>query len=153
LKIDKDVEHATRRAFAGAVADEPAKFEAAMLALADRDEDFARDALVLGLAVDTVAWLSVHDGRRPDDEHLADLARAFNRQESWAEIDPGQILPFLTSLADHAPVQDGLPLGDLAILTFAVGGWLLSEFLPEGAAWTDFLDGILATLESAPAPG
>jgi hypothetical protein len=43
-----------------------------------------------------------------------------------------------------------LDIGDIAAASLAIGGWLLSAFLPEGKHWNDFLDDILDTLETIP---
>lgn len=151
MKVDKQVEPSVREALGAAVAGEADRFDRAIERIGGRGDDFARDAVNLGLAIDATALYSVHQGQRPDDEQLADLARSFNQAEGWAEIAPDAPLKFLTALADQTPITDVVPLEDVALLTFGVGGWLLSAFLPEDVEWTDFLDRILDRLESAPA--
>lgn len=146
MKIDERVEPAVREALGAAVAGEADRFDQAIERIGARGDDFARDAVNLGLAIDVAALFVVHQGRHPDDEQLADLARSFNEAEDWAEIAPDAPLKFLTALADQTPITEVVPLGDAALLTFGVGGWLLSAFLPEGAEWTDFLDRIINRL-------
>jgi hypothetical protein len=150
MKIDTEIEPAVREALAAAVAGEADQFNKATGQIGERGDDFALEAVHLGLAVGITALYSVHEGRRPDDEQLAELAGAFEETEFWAGIDPGKPLRFLTALADGTPITDVVPLEDSALLTFAVCGWLLSAFLPEEAEWTDFLDQILERLESEP---
>jgi hypothetical protein len=150
VKINPEVERAVRRILAGAVAEEPDRFETGMLALADKGDAFAGEALVLVVAIDSAALFSIHEGHRPDDEQLRYLATAFEESQAWAQIDHEVALKFLAAIADQIPVQDALPLDDLVEVAFVVGAWLLTAFLPEGKDWTDFLDVLLEKIEATP---
>ena len=152
MHIDSNVEPAVRKVYAGAVAEEPERFESALADTAEQGEDFARACLVLAVTIDSVALFAIHDGQRPDDEQLRYLARAFCEAHRWAEIDEENASTFLTALADRRPLADVLPTGDVAEIAYVLGAWLLVAFLPEGKDWTDFLDEILDALESSPAP-
>jgi hypothetical protein len=152
VEIDKVVESVVREAFAAAVADEPDRFAAAVVDLANRGDDVTRDAVGLAVAVDTMALLVLHDGEPLDDEKLAALTRDFVASRSWSGIGEDEAHAFLTAIAgiDRELLHDLSP-GDIGHLSLVLGSWLLSAFLPEDREWTDLLDAILDMLESAPA--
>jgi hypothetical protein len=154
VEIDKDVESVVREAFAAAVAQEPDRFAAAVVDLANRGDDFTRDAVGLAVAVDTMALLVLHDGEAPDDDELTELTREFVASRSWSGIGEDEAHRFLTALAgfDRELLHDLSP-GDIGHLGLVLGSWLLSAFLPEDKDWTDLLDALLDILESAPAEG
>jgi hypothetical protein len=152
MKVDDTIEPSVREAFAAAVAQEPERFEAALAVLAAGGDAFAGAALKLALAVDATALYNLHDGDWPDDEQVAAVAQAFSKSEQWAQVEPDVAVKFLTALAHQAPVLDVLALEDVIDTAFAVGGWLLSAYLPEDKDWTDYLDEILTGLEAAPEP-
>lgn len=153
MKIDKVVEPAVREAFAASVAEEPDRFNAVVAEIADRGEDFTRDAVVLAVAVDAMALLALHDGERLDEEELTAFARDFVESQGWADIAAADAHRFLVAISGtERRLPDVLPLGDLGLISFALGGWLLSAFLPEGMDWTHLLDELLDVLESAPEP-
>ena len=154
MKIDKSVESAVREAFAASVAEEPERFESALEVIADRGEAFTKDAVNLAIAVDAAALVLLHDGEAPDEDQVEELAHDFVETQSWAEISPDVATRFLVGASsDETTWSEALPVGDIAQASFAVGGWLLSAFLPEDKDWTDFLDEILGRLEAAPEAG
>jgi hypothetical protein len=53
------------------------------------------------------------------------------RPNEWADIDATTTLTYLTSLADRKSPLDGLELAEVFFAAFAVGGWLVSAFLPD----------------------
>jgi hypothetical protein len=149
MKIDKDVELAVREALAGAVAGEAERYDAAVLAIGRAGDTFGNKALDLVFAIDSTALFSIHEAQRPDDEQLQTLAQDFAEQEQeWSDIDEATARTFLTALADVKSPLEVLPVQNVMFAAFAIGGWLLSAFLPEDGKWTDFLDAILDRLES-----
>lgn len=152
MKVDHAIESTVREAFAAAVAQEPERFEAALATLAASGDAFAGAALNLALAVDATALYSLHDGEWPDDEQVAAVAQAFSKSEQWAQVEPEAAVKLLTALAHQVSVLDVLTLEDVVDTAFAMGGWLLSAYLPEDKDWTTYLDEILAGLESTPEP-
>ena len=149
MKIDKDVELAVREALAGAVAGEAERYDAAVLAIGRAGDFFGNKALDLIFAIDSAALFSIHEAQRPDDEQLGMLAQEFAEQEQeWSDIDEATARTFLTALADVKSPLEVLPVENVMFAAFAIGGWLLSAFLPEDGKWTDFLDVILDRLES-----
>lgn len=151
MKIDQNVEHAVRQAYAGAVGGEVGEFDSAVEAIAVRGNEFASRALTLAHAVNSGAMFSAHEGQRPDDEQLVYLTRTFTEQETdWIDLDEDVTRSYLTSLADRRSPLDDIALGDAMVASFAIGGWLLSAFLPEGGSWVDFLNQILDVVESVP---
>ncbi len=150
MEIDKNVERATREALGGAVAGEPKRYGSAILAFSEEGEAFGNQALDLVFAIDSAALFFVHHAQRPDDEQLRLLANDFAEQEGWSGTDEATTLAYLTALADGKSPLESLPPVDVVFAAFAIGGWLLSAFLPDDGAWTDFLDAILDRLESEP---
>jgi hypothetical protein len=148
VKIDKKVEPAVREALASSVAGERERFDTATTTIAQSGDDFVNRALALVFAIDATALYSIHDGQRPSDEQLDFLSREFTRQEDWTDVDAVTALTYLTALADTRPPLDALSLPDVFFTSFAVGGWLLSAFVPNDLKWTDFLDTILDKIES-----
>lgn len=149
MKIDSTVEPLVREAFAASVAAEPERFTAALGAISERGDAAASSALELALAVDRVALLSVHSGQVPDDQQLDYLAGGLaDDAQDWApSVTVESARAFLEAVAKGTPAT--LNAGDLIELAFGTGGWLLSSF-EVGMTWTQFLDQILDTLESAP---
>ena len=153
MKIDKTVESSVREAFAASVAEEPERFDAALEVIADQGESFTQNAVNLAIAVDAVALVLLHDGEAPDEDQVKELAHDFVATQAWAGISNDVATGFLTGASsDVTPLSDVLPIGDIAQASLAIGGWLLSAFLPEDKDWTDFLDEILGRLEATSEP-
>jgi hypothetical protein len=149
LKIDSTVEPLVREAFAGAVNKNGKRLEDAIAAIAGRGDDATTKALALALAVDNVALTLIHSGQRPPDAQLEYLAQRLAADAAdWAPdvVTREKARSFLGSLVDPAPTA--LPWGEVAMLAFGTGGWLLAAFLPDDKDWTDFLDEIEDALES-----
>ena len=151
MNIDKGVESAVREAFAASVAEEPERFDTALEIIADQGETFARDAVNLAVAVDAAALVLLHEGETPDEDQVKELAHDFVKTQPWAGISIDVATSFLAgATSDVTPLPEILPVGDVVPTAFAIGGWLLSAFLPEDKDWTDFLDEILGRLEVTP---
>jgi hypothetical protein len=66
----------------------------------------------------------------------------------WAPTITRQaVRSFLGTLVNPG-TPSSLEAGDVTVLAFGVGGWLLSAFLPDGKKWTEFLDEVEDALES-----
>lgn len=151
MKIDERVEPAVREAFGAAVAGEADPFDQAIERIGARGDDFVRDAVNLGLAICAAALYSLHQGRRPDDEQLADLARSFNEAEDWAEIIPDASVKFLGRVGGPDTDHGGRPARRHGASDIRRGRLAAVGVLPGDAEWTNFLSRILNRLESAPA--
>lgn len=147
MKIDRDVELSVRKAFMAAVKGDGVGFNTAVQAIADQGDDFLAQAVALAYAVDAAALFSIHSGQRPDDQQLQLLAQEFTEQEEgWADVAEAVTLKYLTSLADGTSPLTVISATDTTFASLAIGGWLLSAFVPEGGDWFDFLDSILGEL-------
>jgi hypothetical protein len=150
MRVDTEVEALVREAFEASVAEDPVRFENALEAIAAGDE-LASRSIALAFSVDSAALYAIHQGHRPTDVQLHNLAITFAKSQPWTNLDAAASLVFLTSLADLRPPVGRLSAGDLALASFAMGGWLLSAFkLDEGLHWDDFLNIILDKLKSLP---
>jgi hypothetical protein len=150
MKIDEGVEPAVREAFAGAVAGDSDRLDAAMEAITARGDDFTHNSIALALAISFTALYTMNEGRRPNDEALEETAEilAEDAAATWAaDVTEHDALEFLTALADKR--ESTLNSADFAVLAFGAGGWLLAASGPEDGEWTDFLDTILEQLEAA----
>jgi len=150
MKIEKDVEPAVREAFAGAVAGDSDRLDAAMEAITARGGDFTRNSIALALTISFTVLYTMNEGQRPNDEALEETAEilAEDAVASWAaDVTEDDALEFLTALADKR--ESTLDPADFAVLAFGAGGWLLAASVPEDGEWTDFLDTILEQLEAA----
>ena len=151
MRIDPEVEPLVREAFAGAVAGEPDRFAAAVAEIAGRGDDVTLAAVNLAVAVDSMALLALHDGAPLDDEALRAVARDYVATESWAGIAEDTVVAFLGAISDPGRrLPADLPAGELAWVSFALGGWLLAGFLPATKDWPEILDDLLKALESLP---
>jgi hypothetical protein len=150
VRIDPRIEPLVREAFAAAVAQESDRFNSAISTISEKSDESFKVALNLALDVCRVALFTIHEGQRPDNDQLAYIAGGFDNSEAWVGLSPGDSLTFLTALADMKSVTDALPLTTLIPMVFAMGGWLLSAFLPENKHWYNFLDEILREIEVSP---
>lgn len=148
VKIKRNTERAVRKAFGAAVAGEADRLDAAVTEIDQGSGEFRQQALALVVAIGATTLLSIHHGERPDNQQLRRMTKDFVDHEAWSGLDHGTALGYLTALADGPPPQEALPVSDPMFAACAVGGWLLSAFIPDQVAWTDFLDGILMELES-----
>jgi hypothetical protein len=153
MKIDDTLEIAVRNTFAASVDEDPEQFDAAVGAILDRGDDFTVDAFQLTISVASVILQDIHDGEIPKPDQIADLAADFaETQEDWSTISAEVAAAYMAAAVGDEPVLDVMSPGDIANAGPAVGGWLLSAFLPEPPAeekeWTDYLDEVLAVLES-----
>jgi len=153
VKIHPEVEPVVREAFAASVAEEAERFDQALEDVVRRGDDFARTAVSLAIVIDSATLLTLHEDQPPDDDQLRPLAHDFVESQTWLDdVQEDAVLSFLHFIAHGEPrVQDILPLADIAQISFALGGWLLSAYLPEGKDWTDLLDEVLDRLEATPA--
>ena len=150
MKIEEGVEPAVRAAFAGAVAGDSDRLDAAMAAITARGDDFTRNSISLALTIGFTALYTMNEGQRPNDEALEETAEilAEDAAGTWAaDVTEDDALEFLTALADRR--ESTLDPADFAVLAFGAGGWLLAASVPEDGEWTDFLDTILEQLEAA----
>jgi hypothetical protein len=67
--------------------------------------------------------------------------------EAWADIEKPDALEILTALTEARPVN--LWPADVSVVVFALDAWWLSGFGPKERKWNQYLDQILAALESA----
>ncbi|GAB3243245.1 hypothetical protein [Kineosporia babensis] len=170
MEIDV-VEPAVRDAFAASVDEEPEQFHAAIEAILDRGDDFTIAAFQLAINVAAVILQDLHEGELPGEEEIGDLAEDFaETQEEWSEVSAELARTYMSAALGEEAVLDVMSPGDVAVTGFALGGWLLSAFLPEadeaaeadqadeaadsgepGATkdWDDYLDDILKVLSSA----
>jgi hypothetical protein len=140
---NRRVERAARNAFAGAVAGDSERFDAAIDAITNSTERFSILVAHLGHQVSERALLSIHHAEPAADTQLRRLSREFAAQEDWSGIDAKTALTYLSALNEGRPPTSALPYESVLPVTFAVGGWLLSAFIPDEVEWTDFLDGVL----------
>jgi hypothetical protein len=146
MKLNFAVEPYVREALAASVAQEPDRFESAVLTIAEQGDTVTTDALNLAIGLSAYALFDIHEGTRPDDEQLQYLAQSFAESEAWAEVLPDSAHTVLNSLADQRPI--GLPVGEVAEIVFPLAAWLLSSFPPEDRPWNVYLDRALSDLES-----
>ncbi len=155
MEIDV-VEPAVRDAFAASVDEEPEEFHAAIGAILDEGDDFTIAAFQLAINVTAVILHDLHDGELPGDEEVSDLAEDFaETQEDWSEVSAELARTYMNAALGEEAVLDVMSPGDVAVTGFALGGWLLSAFLPEDDEgnetkdWDDYLDEVLKVLTSA----
>lgn len=152
MKIDDTLEIAVRNSFAASVDEEPELFDAAVGAILDRGDDFTIDAFQLTINVTAVILQDIHDGEIPKPDQIADLAADFaETQEDWSQISAELAAVYMATAVSDEPVLEIMNPGDIATAGPAVGGWLLSAFLPEDEEkeWTDYLDEVLSVLEAS----
>ena len=151
VKVKRKVERAVRKALGGAVAGDPERLDDAVMAINDSGQSFSAMALDLAFLIGSTALRSIHHGDRPSDRQLRVLAKDFAGYEAWSGIDASTAHRCLVALADRDSFGTEPAAHPRMVTAFVVAGWLLSAFIPDDVDWTDFLDGVLDRLESAPA--
>ncbi|MBT0772996.1 hypothetical protein KIH74_28900 [Kineosporia sp. J2-2] len=150
MKIDDTVEIAVREGFAASVAEEPDRFYAAIESVVDRGDDFTINAFQLTINVNSIILQDIHEGSLPELDEIADLAEDFaETQEDWSEVSAELAGTYMAAALSEQSVLEVMNPGDVATTGFALGGWLLSAFLPDDKEWTDYLDEVLQVLETA----
>lgn len=150
MPIDDTLEIAVREGFAASVAEEPERLDAAIEAILDRGDDFTIEAFQLAINVNSIILQDVHDGEVPDEDDIADLAADFaETQEDWSDVSAELATTYMSAAMGDQPVLDVMAPRDVATTGLALGGWLLTAFLPEDKDWTDYLDEVLHVLEEA----
>jgi hypothetical protein len=147
MQVNMAVEPLVREALGAAVGRDIDRSIAAMKAMADRGDAAVQDSLNLAGAVTTYALFDLHEGERPDDDQLSELAKSFVEMESWARFDEQTSLAFLMAIADHAPAQTLAP-ETVTRITFVMCAWLLAAFGPDERDWYTYLDQILDVIET-----
>ncbi len=149
MQIDEILEPAVREGFAASVAEEPEDLDQAIEAILDRGDDFTIAAFQLAINVNAIILQDIHDGDVPDDDEIADLAADFaETQEDWSDVSAELATTYMSAALGDQPVLDVMNPRDVATTGLALGGWLLSAFLPDDKEWTDYLDEVLHVLES-----
>ena len=97
----------------------------------------------LGYRISSSTLLSIQHDELVTGIQLRSLSREFADQEDWSGIDARTVLGHLTALNGGSPPVSVLPHEAVLPVTFAVGGWLLSAFIPDEVERTGFLDGVL----------
>jgi hypothetical protein len=149
VRIGPEIEPRVREALAASVAEQPERFDAAIQALGQNDDEVLR-ALDLAFNINAAAIYTIDAGLAPDAERLAYFAEAFSKTQSqWSGVDQASALAFLKAVSSGQNPLDTMSPGDAAYAAHAVGGWLLAAFpRGEGLRWVDFLDGLLNGLEA-----
>jgi hypothetical protein len=146
-KINRKLERAVRAALGAAVAGQGPTLTDVVTDIGRAGDEFTDRALDLVVAIGETALLSIHHGDRPGDQQLRIMTRDFVEYEAWAGIDFETMLAFLKARADRTPDRAAPAVPDRLFVACAIGGWLLSAFIPDEVTWTDFLDGILDRIE------
>ena len=150
MKIDDTLETAVREGFAASVTEEPERFDEAVAAILDQGDDFTIDAFQLTINVTAIMLQDIHEGEIPGADEIEDLAADFaETQEGWSQISAELASTYMSAAVGDKPVLEVMSPGDVATTGLAVGGWLLSAFLPEDKEWTDYLDEVLQVLEGS----
>jgi hypothetical protein len=153
MQIDDTLETAVREGFAASVDEDPDRFDASIAAILDRGDDFTIDAFQLTINVTAVILQDQHGGLIPSPERIADLAADFaETQEDWSLVSGDLAGTYMAAAVGDQPVLEVMKPGDVATTGLALGGWLLSAFLPEDKDWTDYLDEVLEVLEESLPP-
>jgi hypothetical protein len=147
VKIDAQVEPLVRDAFGAAIARDSDRFSAALTAIASAGDEAANAAVNLALKIAAYALLDIHDGSRPDEEQILDLAKSFVEMEAWAAPEEPAAVTLLTALGAGMSVDAVLAPEQTSVLVFLLGGWLLAAFLDGDKHWPDYLDDVLDELE------
>ena len=149
MEIDA-VEPAVRAAFEASVEEDPDRFHEAIEDILDRGDDFTIEAFQLAINVTAIVLQDMHDGEVPGAQEISDLAEDFAQtQEDWSEVSADLARTYMASAMGEEAVLDVMSPGDVAVTGFALGGWLLSAFLPEDKDWSTYLDEVLKALEAA----
>jgi hypothetical protein len=148
MRIDRRAESLAREILAGVVSRDADRTAAGLDALAEQGA--VADATQLVFAVARTALLRIHDGEVPSERQNREMAALVVGSESWSPVDADEVHAVLETLCDPAH-QSNLPPEQLINAIFVVTGYLLASYLTALGyrSWTDFLDHILDTLESA----
>ena len=150
MKIDSSVDAAMREALTAAGSWDRERFDRAVEAIMDHEGDFAEKSVSLAIAVGSIALYLVHGQEWPDQERVDELAGAYSSEQTWAAIDPAVVKSYLRAImTEQADQLNEISPEVFPRAVFALTAWLLTGFqLPEGIAWSDFLDEIEDEIET-----
>jgi hypothetical protein len=143
--VHRQAERKARKAFAGAVAGDIDRFNAALEEI--ESAKHASQIRELGVRIASATLLSIHHEELASGPQVRRLSREFAEQEAWSSIDAKTALTYLTALNEARPPVSVLPVEVVTPATFVIGAWLLAAFIPDEVEWTDFLDGILNRID------
>lgn len=146
MRIDDQVETLARSALDAAVKRDFDRLESALQAFPD--DDVARRAVELALAVCTFVLVDVHQGK-PDGEQIKVVAGKIAEMERWAEPTTEEIHTLLSGLFDRTSQVGVMPTESVVVLSFVVAASLLASLHLKDEEWWNYLDRAEAAIEKA----
>lgn len=150
MDIDERIEQQVREAFAAAVGEERARFEAALDGFSDQDapQAWAYAAYVVGYVINDV----LPDGAT--DKELDGIAqRAIGTVSGWFDLgDKAAVKALLKSASEGNVRMPGVPADQVVDMTFVLGSYLLQSYRADDEEWWEYLSTIWAAAEATPEP-
>lgn len=146
VRIGRTIEPLVRNTIYAAVVRDPAKLTGALAALLD-DKVASKAVDIAFRVVVRVLW-DVHRGE-PNEPELRMLAHDIAGVETWAQLDPDQVLIFLTETTSEVSYgMRTLPPEDTILMAFVVAGYLLSVHRCADERWWNYLDRVERRIEA-----
>ncbi|MFK3981843.1 hypothetical protein ACI2K4_15890 [Micromonospora sp. NPDC050397] len=146
VRIGRTIEPLVRNTIHAAVVRDPAMLTTALAALLD--EKKASKAVDIAFRVVVRVLWDVHRGE-PNEPELRILAHDVAGVETWARLDPDQVLTFLTETTAEVPYgMRTLPPEDTILMAFVVAGYLLSVHRCADERWHNYLDRVERRIEA-----
>jgi len=146
--IDDRVEPVVREALAAAAKKNPERFQQAIAAFPD-DESIIK-GIRLAAAVALFALHDAHDGRKPTNAELTEIAADMAEDEDWTDITSDEVVKYATAAYDKVQFDQVLPMERVIILAFVVAANLLASYRGDDEEWWDYLDRAEAVIEATP---
>jgi hypothetical protein len=148
--IDSRVEPRVREALAAVAKKDSERLQRAIAAFSD-DEAVIK-GIRLAAAVALFALHDAHDGRRPTNEELAEIAEDMEEDEDWTDVTSDEIVKYLTAAYDKDQVDQVLPMERVIILAFVIAANFVASYRGDDEEWWDYLDRAEAVIEATPEP-
>jgi hypothetical protein len=138
--IDPDVRQVARELLDHAIRGEIAGFAAGVESIGAE-----RYRHVVGLCLTTAAYVAVDiSGGWPTEADVREISHIVAEREKTIELSEGDVRAYLTYAAlGFRPLEEAMgSVEKAASLPLPITGGLLSQFLPEGRTWSEYLDQI-----------
>lgn len=143
VEIDSKAEPLVRQVLNAAVKTDLARFTESMQQFKEQETADKGLRLVVGISLYVIFD---QYKRRPTDEEIARILAAATENERWAELREDEFREALISMLDNRAPQ--LPSPTVVVVPFVLAAYLLAASVKKPKWWYQYLDEVLAGLET-----
>lgn len=146
--IDFRVEPLVREALGAVIGQDAERLQRAIAAF--RHDDAMIHGVRLAAATSLYVLDDLHDGKRPTEGDLVEIADDVATAEGWTDVTAAEVRGYLQAAYAGSRVDEVLPMDRVIILALVTAANLVSSYHRDDEDWWDLLDRAEAAIEATP---